>query len=1230
MVYRVFVEKKSEYAVNATKLKQELSLLKAAEGIKSLRIVLRYDIEGVNGEALDKCAKTVLSSDLLDNVYHEMPVGDNIIIVEDLPGQFDQLGYEAAENIQFAVGGELPAVKSAKVYIVDGDISAAGIDAVKKHIINPVEARETTSDLKNHVKENYPEAPPVKTIVGFIGMDEAALAETSEEYGIGMDLEDLICCRDYFKTEQRDPTITEIRMIDTYWSDHCRHTTFGTIINKADISDPAVNDAYQLYKELRQEVYGTESNKPQTLMDIAVIGAKTLKKRGVLQNLDESEEVNACSVEIKADNNGKPEDWYLLFKNETHNHPTEIEPFGGASTCLGGAIRDPLASRGNVYQAMRITGAANPLVPQEETIEGKLPQRKLVTTAAEGYSSYGNQIGLAGGYVNEIYHPGYVAKRMELGAVLGAVPKANVKREQPKEGDVVILLGGKTGRDGCGGATGSSKSHKTESLETCGAEVQKGNPPLERAIQRLFNKPEASRLIKRCNDFGAGGVSVAIGELADGLEINLDTVPVKYSGLDGTELAISESQERMAVVVGEDYLEEFTGYAANENVEATVVARVTALPRLKMAWKGDTIVDISREFLNSNGAKKYTEVSVEKMNAPVAAKPEGKSLQNKLELHMSDINRCGQMGLVERFDSTFGSGTVLMPYGGKHQMSPTQIMASKIPVEGSTNTTSGMAYGFDPYISEQNPYTGAYLAVADSVSKLVAAGYSAENMYLSFQEYFGKPGSKPERWGKPFAALLGALKAQMDLNIASVGGKDSMSGTFENIDVPPTLVSFAVAHGEIDNIISTEFKLPGSNIVLIQPDYQEDGITPQANSLNNVLEIVSSLIKSKKVLSAWAVGAGGTAEAIFKMSLGNRVGVKIDAGYNEQNFFKPAYGSFVMELNQPDSRGVCIGKTTSRFVIETNDETIDLLEVEEMYKTKLEPVFPFRNTGNKAVTVNIKNPVDKETVVSPKIGVAKPKALIPVFPGTNGEADLIKQLNVAGIEHELLIIKNQTPEDIEKGAQLLASRMQGCQLLILPGGTNGGAVSAAAMLRRPQVSAAVSDLMDSRDGLVLGLANGFRTLILSGLLPDGTITQQKELSVELAPNEIGRYQSRIVRTKIVSNLSPWLLCEEYGAIHTLPLSSYNARFEAVPEKLKSLIANGQVATQFVDLEGNPSVDVEFNPGGSVMAVEALTSPDGRILGKLCSSERGGQGLYLNIQGNKHQKLFESAVAYYKL
>lgn len=1232
MVYRIYVEKKAPYDVEAQHLLEELRGLLGITALTGLRFLNRYDVEGVSKELFDACVPTVFSEPQIDLATETLPQGaDFVFATEYLPGQFDQRAESASECVQLISQGERPAVRSAKVYLLSGGLSEQELAAVKAYVINPVESREADLAEKATLAVEYPVPADVAVLNGFLALDAAGLAAFVEDYSLAMDADDIAFCQAYFKRENREPTITEIRMIDTYWSDHCRHTTFSTTIDAAKIENEAVQAAFARYLAMREELGRT---KPMNLMDLATISTRYLKAKGLLPELDESEEINACTIKVKVDVNGKAEDWLYLFKNETHNHPTEIEPFGGAATCIGGAIRDPLSGRSYVYQAMRVTGAGDPLVPVAETMPGKLPQRKLVTTAAAGYSSYGNQIGLATGYVDELYHPGYVAKRMEIGAVVGAAPAKNVRREVPAPGDIVVLLGGRTGRDGCGGATGSSKAHKLESLETCGAEVQKGNAPIERKLQRLFRNGEVTRMIKRCNDFGAGGVSVAIGELADGLSIDLDAVPKKYDGLDGTELAISESQERMAVVLAPEDVDAFIAASHKENLEATVVAKVTEAPRLVMHWRGKKIVDLAREFLASNGAEKHITVEVGPQSVQVQPVLGG-SMAEKLQNLVTDLNVCSKKGLVERFDSTIGAGTVLMPFGGKTQLTPTQVMAAKLPVLGAeTNTCSGMAYGFNPYLSEQDQYTGAYLAVVESVSKLVAAGFDHDEVWLTFQEYFEKLGQDPKRWGKPFAALLGSVDAQMDLGVAAIGGKDSMSGSFEALDVPPTLVSFATALGDARSIASPEFKLPESRVVWVAPARQADGLRPDPESLKDIYYAVESLIEQEEVISAWTPAFGGIAEGLFKMTLGNRIGFALEESFDVNELFKPNYGGFILELAGDDIEiGVPLGVTTEEYTFRAGGEVVDLEKLQAAYEGKLESVLPCNILTTDEKVEKFRFEATEYRV--PKLGIAKPKVLIPVFPGTNCEYDSARAIERAGGEAEIFLINNLTPQSVAESVQEMCRMIGQSQAIFLPGGFSGGdepdgsGKFITAVFRNPAVKDAVHTLLKQRDGLMIGVCNGFQALIKLGLVPFGEIIDTDDTCPTLTFNTIGRHQSRLVRTRVASNKSPWLMHCNVGEMHTIAISHGEGRLVAGEELIRRLAANGQIATQYVGLDGEPSMDIRVNPNGSAYAIEGLTSPDGRVFGKMGHSERTGADIFRNVPGNKYQPIFEGGMDYFK-
>ena len=1120
-VFRIYVEKKPEFAVEAQSVMSDVKTALRLD-LTNLRILNRYDADKLSREDFSAAVNTVFSEPAVDVVYDELPAleeGDRIFAVEYLPGQFDQRADSCEQCIQILRQGERCRVKNARVYIVSGALTDEDFDKLKSYIINPVESREASLDTVKTLDTNYDIPTTVEELEGFINLNALGLHAFVDKFGLAMDYDDIKFCQDYFRNEEkRNPTITEIRMIDTYWSDHCRHTTFLTNVENVDIKAPYIKDTYDMYLNVREELGRTD--KPVTLMDIGTLAAKKLKADGLLPDLDESEEINACSVKIKVDIDGQLEDWILMFKNETHNHPTEIEPFGGAATCLGGAIRDPLSGRSYVYQAMRVTGAANPLVPVEDTINGKLPQRKITVGAANGYSSYGNQIGLATGHVAEVYHPGYVAKRMEIGAVLGAAPASNIRREAPVPGDIVVLLGGKTGRDGCGGATGSSKSHTLESLETCGAEVQKGNPPEERKLQRLFRNPDVTKMIKRCNDFGAGGVSVAIGELTDGLVIDLNAVPKKYDGLDGTEIAISESQERMAVVIAPEDVDAFMAEAAKENLEATVVADVVAEPRLKMNWNGNTIVDLSRDFLNSNGAPKFTDIEVE---APAEREAEEVSdtADSWTEL-MSNLNVCSQKGLIEKFDSTIGAGTVLMPFGGVYQLSPSQAMAAKIPVlKGETNTCSLMGWGYNPDISEKSPYHGAMLAVIESIAKIVAAGGTYKKCWLTFQEYFERTQNDPKRWGKPMAALLGAFKAQLEMGCGSIGGKDSMSGTFENIDVPPTLVSFAVSTANADKIVSTEFKSTGSEVIMITPEYDENGL-PKFDSIKECFDKVEKIISDGRANAIWTNGYGGIAEGIAKMCFGNKIGFEFTSHLSGEELFRPCYGAFIIELNGAAADGEnVIGKTIEDYKILCRDYTVSLDNLQRVWEAKLEPVFPCRikTTDTTPETYSNANRIQR----SASIKVAQPRVLIPVFPGTNCEYDTARAFERAGAKAETIVIRNLSASAIEESVNVFERAIKQSQIIMLPGGFSGGdepegsGKFITAFFRNAKIKDAVHDLLQNRDGLMLGICNGFQALVKLGLVPFGEIIDMADDAPTLTFNTIARHQSMMVTTRIASN-----------------------------------------------------------------------------------------------------------------
>ena len=1228
MVYRVYVEKKPGQTHEANGLKKEIKDFLQINNLTDLRILNRYDVENIEEDLFRYAVNTVFSEPQVDDVSFEIPQGGVVFAVEPLPGQFDQRADSAAQCIQILSQGERPTVRSAKVYVLEGDLSDADIAAIKKHVINAVESREASLEICDTLAVDYAKPQTVATVDGFIAMDEAALAALLDKLGLAMDLDDLKFLQNYFRDDEgRDPTITEIRVVDTYWSDHCRHTTFSTHIDDVKIDDPAVQAAYERYLAARVEVYGQEKAdaRPQTLMDIATIGAKVLKKRGLLPELDESEEINACSIHVTAKVNGEDQDWLLMFKNETHNHPTEIEPFGGAATCIGGCIRDPLSGRAYVHQAMRVTGAGDPRKSLKDTLPGKLPQRKICQTAAAGYSSYGNQIGLATGHVAEIYHEGFVAKRLECGAVVAAAPAYNVRRERPAPGDVIVLLGGRTGRDGIGGATGSSKSHNAKSLTSMASEVQKGNAPEERKIQRLFRNSEVTRLIKRCNDFGAGGVSVAIGELAPGLTIDLDAVRKKYDGLDGTELAISESQERMAVVVEAKDADKFIALAQAENLEAYRVAVVTEEERMVMTWKGQTIANLSRAFLDTNGAVKHTQVAVGEKDLSSLSKP----LYANLGEMAADLKTASQRGLIERFDSTIGAGSVLMPFGGKTQRTPAQVMAATLPVLPGqvTDQASLFAWGCNPDHLSIDPYTGAHAAVYHSVAKLVAAGGDYKKVYLTLQEFFEKLKNEPARWGKPFAALLGAMDAQLELGAAAIGGKDSMSGTFLDKDVPPTLISFAIAPIDKNEVLSPDFKEAGHPVYLFGPTDES------ADSLKAAWETFHDLHKAGKVKAAWAVDHG-IGEAVMKMSFGNNIGFASCADLGE-NWHLGLWGFLVAELTEEvELPGVIkLGVTTAEPTITLEADTASIDELLALNEGVLAKVYP-----TKAAEKEVEMPVfgyNGGCQAAPAVKVAKPKILIPVFPGTNCEYDSARAVERAGAEAEIFVVRNLTADDVSRSVEQFASKIAESQVVFIPGGFSGGdepdgsAKFITAFFRNPAIKEQVTKLLDDRDGLMLGICNGFQALIKLGLVPYGKIIDTDDTCPTLTYNTIARHQSMMVRTRICTNKSPWLAGTEVGEIYTVPISHGEGRFFASRDLALQLAANGQIATQYVDLNGNPTMDTAFNPNGSLFAIEGITSPDGRVLGKMGHSERWQHGIYRNVPGEYDMKLFESAVKYFK-
>lgn len=1249
-IKRLFVEKKKGFDIEAGALCRDLKENLGLGGLKSVRVINRYDVEGMSDADIELTRDTVFAEPQVDNIlFGEISIDDKYFATEYLPGQFDQRADSAAQCVQIMTGGEKPIVRTAKIVVLCGDISDDDVNSAADYCINPVESRRASIEMPESLIDKSDEPADVATIDGFCDADDDGLKAMIADMGLAMDFDDISFCRDYFKnTEKRNPTVTEIRMIDTYWSDHCRHTTFSTILDNVKIDDEVIAAAYEEYKKSRDFVYQNRTPKNICLMDIATIAVKELKKQGRLSALDESEEINACSINVKLDMaDGTKEDWLIMFKNETHNHPTEIEPFGGAATCLGGAIRDPLSGRSYVYQAMRVTGSGNPCKGAAPTLHGKLPQRKITVGAAQGYSSYGNQIGLATGQVHEIYDEGYVAKRMEIGAVIAAAPKANVIREVPEPGDVVILLGGMTGRDGCGGATGSSKAHNDSSLETCGAEVQKGNAPVERKLQRLFRKPEVTHMIRRCNDFGAGGVSVAVGELADGLCINLDKVPKKYDGLDGTELAISESQERMAVVIRAKDTDKFIAEADKENLDAVCVAEVTDTNRLVMSWRGKVICDISRDFLNTNGAEKHNDVKVDKADFSADVfdfSATGDTYAEKLKNMMSDLNIASQHGLAERFDSTIGAGTVFMPFGGKYQMTPQQNMVAKVPtLHKDTDTATVMAFGYNPKLSAKNPYMGALYAVVDSVTRAVAAGADYKDIYLTFQEYFERLGVDPKRWGKPLSALLGAYTAQEKLGLAAIGGKDSMSGSFNDIDVPPTLVSFAVAPLSASHAVSSEFKGTDNLVFMLSPKYDENNM-PDFESLKVLYDMLYMMMRDDKVNlinSAWAIGYGGAAEAICKMSLGNKIGFEFTDCCDKSELFKAKYGSVIIEVKGLGATGFMgndinvtkLGHTMAEPCIKICGENIPLDDIEKAWTAPLEGVFATKaeceNAGMK------KFEYGERINIRPKTTFAKPRVFIPAFPGTNCEYDSAKAFERAGADADVRIFRNLKPSHIAESIDSFADAIDKAQIIMFPGGFSGGdepdgsGKFIKAAFENEKVRTAVMELLNNRDGLILGICNGFQALIKLGLVPYGEIRKAESNSPTLTFNTIGRHMSRLAATRIASVKSPWLAGVEVGDIHQIAISHGEGRFVASPETIAEMEKNGQIATQYVDQNGEPTYDMPSNPNGSYYAIEGITSPDGRVFGKMGHSERFAANVFKNVPGNKDQKLFESGVKYFK-
>lgn len=1245
-VRRVFVEKKKGFDVEAHHMFTDLKVNVGLKGLTNLRLINRYDVQGLTDDEYQKARGLVFSEPMVDTVYDEVmdvSSADFAFAMEYLPGQYDQRADSASQCVQLLTQGAYPLCRTAKIILLYGNLTQEEFDRIRAYIINPVDSRQASFDKPQTLDMQVEVPEDVSVFDGFIDLNKEQLNAFMAELGLAMSLEDILHVQNYFKDEEkRDPTVTEIRVLDTYWSDHCRHTTFATqldeiTIEKSPFTAP-MEEAYEMYKQAHFARYHDRTDKPICLMDIATMGMKELRAQGHLENIEISGEINACSIVVKADIDGKQEDWLVMFKNETHNHPTEIEPFGGAATCLGGAIRDPLSGRSYVYQAMRITGSGDPTVPVKDTTAGKLPQRKITTTAAAGYSSYGNQIGLATGKVHEIYDEGYIAKRMELGAVIGAAPLKNVIREVPAEGDIIILLGGRTGRDGCGGATGSSKAHTEESITTCGAEVQKGSPPTERKIQRLFRNPKVSQMIKRCNDFGAGGVCVAIGELAEGLTINLDAVPKKYEGLDGTELAISESQERMAVVVSPQDVQAFMDLADSENLETTHVAVVTDDARLTMAWRGKTIVSLSRAFLDTNGATQHAKahVVVPKIQDFFATQPMNDVKASWLK-NLADLNVCSQKGLVERFDSSIGAGTVLMPFGGKNQLTPSECMVGKLPIlHGETTTGTAMSHGYNPQLSKASPFHGAVYAVVEALSKIVAVGAAHKDARLTLQEYFERLGQDPTRWGKPLAALLGAFYAQMKMKTAAIGGKDSMSGSFHELDVPPTLVAFAVNTMNIKNVISPEFKKANSRVLLLKAK-QDSALLPDFDNLHKQFEAVTTAISNGKVLSCATIGMGGLSATLTKMCFGNDFGMAISA---KEDWFMPMYGSFVLEVKPETDLSefegldmVELGKTTEQTFITVNGIKINLQEALSAWQNTLEGVFP---THADELFGDIPKPMAQgKRVQKPKVSLAKPKVLILTFPGNNCEYDSARAFEKAGAIAEIFVVRNLTPQAIEKTILHMEKAIRSSQILMIPGGFSGGdepdgaGKFIATTLRNPRVKDAVMDLLQKRDGLALGICNGFQALIKLGLVPFGEIRDMDENSPTLTFNEIGRHASCMVNTRIASTNSPWLSLCKAGDMHTVPISHGEGRFVASEEVLKALYKNGQIATQYVDLQGNPTYDIRYNPNGSVWAIEGILSPDGRVFGKMAHSERAGKYVAQNVQGNKNQEIFKAGVSYFK-
>ena len=1247
-VKRIYVEKKAPYAVRANELKEEIKSYLGMKGLDTVRELIRYDIENLTETTYKKALGIVFSEPPVDVLYEEefeKNSDDKVFSVEYLPGQFDQRADSAEQCVKLLNEKEEPIIRSATTYVLTGEISEEEFDRIKAYCINPVDSRESNTAKPETLIVKFNEPADVITFDGFVTMEEAKLNELYGSLNLAMTFKDFLHIQNYFKNEEkRDPSMTEIRVLDTYWSDHCRHTTFLTELKDVEFEDgyykAPIMATYNQYTKDRAVIYKDRDDKYISLMDIALMAMKKLRADGKLEDMEVSDEINACSIIVPVEIDGKEEEWLVFFKNETHNHPTEIEPFGGAATCLGGAIRDPLSGRGYVYQAMRVTGAADPTVSLKETLEGKLAQRKIVTGAAKGYSSYGNQIGLATGLVDEIYHPNYVAKRMEIGAVMGAAPRRNVIRENSDPGDIIILLGGRTGRDGCGGATGSSKAHTTSSIDTCGAEVQKGNAPTERKIQRLFRREEVSSIIKKCNDFGAGGVSVAIGELADGLHIFMDKVPKKYAGLDGTELSISESQERMAVVVDKKDVDKMLAFAAEENLEAVEVAVVTEEPRLVMIWRDKEIVNISREFLDTNGAHQEAKAIVtmpsEKDNYLQKEVVVTNMKEKWLEV-LHDLNVCSKKGLVEMFDSSIGAATVAMPFGGKYQLTPIQTMIAKLPVlKGTCDTVTMMSYGFDPYLSSWSPYHGAIYAVISSVAKIVACGGEFSKIRFTFQEYFRRLGTDAKRWGEPMAALLGAYEAQMKLGLPSIGGKDSMSGTFNEIDVPPTLVSFAVDIAKGQDIITPEFKKAGSKIVKFNIAKDEYDV-PVFEQVMELYAQITKLANEKVLLSAYALGCGGVIEAVSKMAFGNKLGVTLCDNVKASDYFRSEYGCIIAEVAETDINKITavyeiIGEVTDRAAFVYGDTVITMEEALSSWTETLEKVFPTKSEGDNS-TLETKL-FDAKTIYTAKAKIARPKVFVPVFPGTNCEYDVTKAFERAGADVSTVVFRNLSESDITLSVNAFTEEINKAQIIMFPGGfsagdePDGSAKFIASVFRNEAIKEATNNLLKQRDGLVLGICNGFQALIKLGLVPYGEITDIAADTPTLTTNRIGRHISKSVYTKVVTNKSPWLSKAELGGVYSIPASHGEGRFVANDEWLQKLFANGQVATQYVDVNGNPSMNEDYNPNGSYCAIEGITSPDGRVLGKMAHSERIGDGVAMNIFGNQNQLIFEAGVEYF--